>query len=432
MQSYQLGDSFMLGTATASAQIEGGDRNNTWFEWCESGHILDNTSCITACDHWNRVTEDTALLKALNVQTHRLSLEWSRIEPKPGEFSKEALKHYRDEIMLLLSNEIKPLVTLHHFSEPIWFEKLGGWKKPENTKLFVEYVRFVVENLGDVVSEWVTFNEPNVYAFMGYAFGIFPPGRRNLFDCLAVLKAMIKTHTELYGMIHQIRSDKGYRGATKVGVANHIRIFDGVTGLGKKTAHVVDYFFNTLAIEGMTTGRLRLPMLGWDSGIKKGIYADFMGLNYYTRSVVEFVLSPSNYFYKECCDKNLEKTDLGWDIYPKGIYRVCKRYYEAYNLPIYITENGISDKLDNRRPEFIVNHLAYLARAMTEGVTVERYYHWTLMDNFEWLNGQEGFFGLYKCNFKTQERTPRKSGPLYAQICSSRAFQADISKLPAE
>lgn len=125
----------------------------------------------------------------------------------------------------------------------------------------------------------------------------------------------------------------------------------------------------------------------------------------------------------------MNKTDLGWDIYPEGIYRVVKRYYSKYKIPVYITENGLSDKDDTRRPKFIVNHLAYLAKAMDEGARVDRYYHWSLMDNFEWLYGEKGYFGLYNCNFRTQGRTARKSAELYAQICDKKEFNEEMMKV---
>jgi beta-glucosidase len=426
MVTFKLNKEFMLGTAAASTQIEGGDKNNTWYHWCEAGHISDSSSCITACDHWNRVEQDTEILKSMNVQIHRMSLEWSRIEPVAGQFSEEAMKHYRDEIQLLRDNNIKPLVTLHHFSEPLWFQERGGWTKAENTELFIAYARYVVENLGDLVCEWVTFNEPNVYTSFGYVVGIFPPGVRNLFISLKVKAEIIKTHVKLYHLIHYIRNERNFSGETMVGAAIHLRVFDGITFIGKKIASAVNYVFNELFMAGMTTGCLKFPLPHKGYRNKKGRYADFLGINYYTRNIVEFAWDPTIYFHRLVTDKGLHKSDLGWDIYPEGIYTVCKKYYHKYKLPIYITENGISDKHDSRRPDFIVNHLAYLAKAINEGVQIERYYHWTLMDNFEWLEGESANFGLYHCNFRTQERTARKSAELYAQICKKKEVTREM------
>jgi beta-glucosidase len=420
MVALKLGEDFLLGTATSSVQIEGGDTNNTWYKWCEEGHIKDLSSTFTACDHWHRVEEDTEILKSLGVQTHRLSLEWSRIEPAPGEFSAEATNHYREELELLLANNIQPLVTLHHFSEPIWFQELGGWLKPENSEFFVEYVRYVVENLGDLVAEWVTFNEPNVFINFGYLIGIFPPGEKGLFKYFRVSAEIIKTHIRVYRLIHKIRSGQGFQGETRVGTAMHHRVFDGLTFVGKRTAELTDYFFHDLFLEGMIRGEYHFP-LGLAGGKDEvGIYADFLGINYYTRNIVEFVFDPTCYFHRCRFDSNMDKSDLGWDIYPQGIYRVCKKYFAKYQLPIYITENGISDQADNKRAKFIVDHLAYLVKAIGENIPVQRYYHWSVMDNFEWLEGEAGYFGLYHCDFRTQKRTVRKSAYVYARICRDK------------
>ncbi|NLP44009.1 MAG: glycoside hydrolase family 1 protein [Peptococcaceae bacterium] len=424
MGNFKFAEDFLFGTATSSVQIEGGDTNNTWYEWSELGYIKDSSSCFTACDHWNRVEEDTKILQDLNVQTHRLSLEWSRIEPQPGQYSEEAIRHYREEIKLLLASKIEPLVTLHHFSEPIWFQQLGGWSKPENKKHFIAYVQYVVEKLGDLVSEWVTFNEPNVYANLGYLLGIFPPGKRSLLEYFKITSALIETHIELYTLIHELRACRGFLGQTKVGVAMHIRFFDGLTWLGRRTAALVDYFFHQIFIEGMVRGKLKFPLISLDhKKIKKTGYADFFGINYYTRNIVEFSLNPSIYFHKCVTDKKLDKSDLCWDIYPEGIYRVCCRYYRKYKLPVYITENGLSDRADRQRAKFIVDHLAYLAKAIQEGIEIQRYYHWTVMDNFEWLEGESAAFGLYHCDFRTQQRTPRPSAMLYAQICKTKIIE---------
>ncbi len=408
MNVFKLSEKFIFGIAASSTQIEGADPNNTWYRWCIKQRKQCSDVCLHACEHWDRVRQDTELLKDLHIQSYRMSLEWSRIEPSQGEFSDEAIRHYRDEIQLLLDNGIKPLVTLHHFSEPVWFQARGGWEKPKNREFFFNYVKHAIDHLGDLVSDWVTFNEPNVYSIFGYLLGLFPPEIRSIIKTYKVTAALIKTHAEAYRLIHKIRAEKHFEGKTLVGIAMHFRIFDGLTFLGRRAASVVDYIFHHRYVKGMAP------------------YSDFFGVNYYTRNIVEFALDPSNYFHKLIKDGNLSKSDIGWDIYPEGLYRICKKYYHKYHLPIYITENGISDRHDKRRPDFIADHLTCLAKAVTEGVVIERYYHWTLMDNFEWIFGGAAKFGLYECNTQSQERTARKSAWLYSQISMKKELTLEM------
>ncbi|MCX7708275.1 MAG: glycoside hydrolase family 1 protein [Clostridia bacterium] len=428
MVQFNLPENFLMGTATASVQIEGGDTNNTWYQWCEKGRIKDSSSCITANDHWNRVHEDIRLLKELNVKTHRMSIEWSRIQPAKGQFSEEALLHYREELSILLANEIHPLVTLHHFSEPIWFHELGAWERDENIEYFLEFVRYVIEKLGDLVCDWITFNEPNVYTAMGYASGIWPPGESSASKVLKVQSSLIKAHVKAYEVIHSIREYKEFPGQTKVGCAMHIRVFEGVGLFGKLVAWVADYFFNHLLFDGTATGRLGFPLSGKGCRHKPGKYIDFIGINYYTRNVLKFAFKPSSFFYEEIEDNKYPKTDSGWDIYPEGLYKACQKYYKKYQLPIYITENGINDQCDDKKMNFICSHLSSLYKAIREGIPVKRYYYWTLMDNFEWHEGETTRFGLVSCNFRNQQRKMRKSGWFYSQICKFKRVTPELLK----
>ncbi|MUV36885.1 Beta-glucosidase [Lentibacillus sp. JNUCC-1] len=177
MRTFKMPESFLFGTATAALQIEGGDRNNNWYRFCEENKTKDGTHCIVAADHWNRYEEDIDLMVALNQDTYRMSVEWSRIEPDNGRFNEDALAHYRTEIEQLLEKGIIPLVTLHHFTNPIWFEDLGGWTNKDSVMWFDRFVRKVVLALGDLVTDWVTINEPNVYLEGTYSAGNFPPNK---------------------------------------------------------------------------------------------------------------------------------------------------------------------------------------------------------------------------------------------------------------
>jgi len=428
MQAFQLPKDFLFGTATAALQIEGGDRNNSWFRWCEQGHIKDGSHCILADDHWNRVAEDIDLMKKLNHQVYRMGLEWSRIEPRKGQFSTDALAHYRKEIELLVKNDIKPLVTLHHFSNPLWLEDQGGWLSEEVVGLFERFTEVVVNHLGDLVSEWITINEPNVYLAMGYVTGEWPPGEKNIMHYFKGAKYMIFSHIKAYQKIHTIRQDRGFKD-TLVGVANHMRVFDPQHGTAREklSCYLYDLLFQDLFIAGMVAGRL-IPPVGTGYPLGKGYYMDFFGLNYYTRDIISATWNPAALFGKIEVKKGVPTNDLGWEIYPEGIYRISKQYYERFRVPIFITENGICDKHDRLRARYIYDHLYQIKRLIDEGVDVQRYYHWTLMDNFEWIEGLSGRFGLIEVDFDTQERKIRKSGEFYAAMSKNKGVSRDMIK----
>ncbi len=421
--TFSLGKDFLMGTATAALQIEGGDRNNNWYRWSEEGKIKDGSHSIRANDHYNRVEEDIALMKEMNNDTYRLGLEWSRIEPEPERWDSKGLAHYRRELTLLNDAGIKPLVTLHHFSHPLWFEDMGGWENPKSPEIFLRLTKTVLENLGDLASDWITINEPNVFALGGYVAGEWPPGKKSIPAYLRVLKNMVKAHILAYKEIHRIRTSRRFPGQTMVGVANHIRVFDPEDNAGaRRAASWMDRMFHQLAIRGMVEGKMIFPLGLGGHPLGKGFYMDFFGLNYYSRDIVGFKPnSPATMFGEQKNDPELAKNDLGWDIYPQGLYRICKDYYPRYEVPIYITENGICDADDDQRPQYIYDHLAQVAQLREEGIPVERYYHWTLMDNFEWVEGESARFGLIHCDFETQQRTMRKSGKFYGEIAKHKA-----------
>ncbi len=427
MKPFQFPASFLLGTATAALQIEGGDRNNSWYRWAETGHIRDGSHCIVACDHWNRVAEDIALMKQLHCRIYRMGLEWSRIEPEPGHFDEAALAHYRDEVEQLLAARIHPLVTLHHFSNPLWLEERGGWLHPETPALFERYTRQVVRTLGDLVAEWITINEPNVYLAMGYIEGLWPPGKKG--DIPGYFKGarqMILAHIRSYRALHQERHHLG-KSDTRVGVANHLRIFQpkNDTPLERWSCRLYERFFQEIFLMGMGEGRLIFP-LGKGRSAGRDRYMDFLGINYYSRDIISGSFNPLNLFGKREVAAGAQVNDLGWEIYPQGIYQICKKYGTRFPIPIYVTENGTCDQRDSFRSRFIYDHLFQLHRAIREGVDVQRYYHWTLMDNFEWVEGFRARFGLIAVDFETQQRTIRRSGHFFGEICRQQGITPEM------
>ena len=423
MKPITLPQDFLLGCATAATQIEGGDKNNNWYDWCLKGKIKDNSDCLRANDHWNRYREDTDLMAGLNLRIYRMGLEWSRIEPEEGKFDAEALSHYRDEIKYLLEKGIKPLVTLHHFSHPLWLCNEGEFENEKVVAYFERYVRTVVENLGDLVSEYITINEPNVYVTNGYFFGDWPPGKKDIFLAMKVYKHMALCHIAAYKAIHEIRKQKGYTEPTMVGIANHLREFVPYsrTPLDFLAAKVMDYLFQGAVIESMSSGTLRFP-LGSGAPMGKGRFYDFIGINYYTRSAVKFRGFSADVV------PGTPRNDLNWEIYAKGITYLCKRFYNKYKAPLWITENGTCDHRDAFRARFIYDHLAEIAKLCDEGIPVKRYYHWTLMDNFEWIEGESAPFGLIHVEFESQKRTVRKSGLFFSEICKNNGVTENLIK----
>lgn len=427
LEPFRLPDGFLLGTATSSLQIEGGDRNNNWFRWCEQGRIKDGSHCIVACDHWNRVEEDVALLKKLNNHTYRMSLEWSRIEPEEGKFDPEAMSHYRWEIETLVGAGIRPLVTLHHFSNPLWFEDSGSWMNPQAIDRFQRYVEYVVSNLGDLVSDWVTINEPNVYAAQSYLLDLWPPGKSSIRAYLQVARNMVLAHVKAYRKIHEVRRKMGFGADTLVGAAHHLRVIDPKSNLlpERWLARIFHYLFEEIFVTGMAEGKLLFP-LGSGYPLGKGKYMDFLGVNYYSRDMVSLSWNPIMLFGKTEPKKGAPVNDLGWEIYPEGLYRVCKFYWDRFRTPVFVTENGVCDAKDQVRARFIYDHLYQVKRLLDDGVDVRRYYYWSLLDNFEWLEGLSIRFGLVEVDYTTQKRTIRRSGMFYGELCRNRGVTPEM------
>lgn len=408
----KLPENFLLGVATAATQIEGGDTNNSWYDWAKKGGTVDGSSPVRANDHVNRYKDDIALMAKMNMQIYRLGIEWGRIEPEQGVFSTEGIEFYRSILLELKKYDIKPLVTLYHFTVPLWFQDLGAFEKAENNQLFLQYVEYVVENLGDLVAEWITINEPNVYTVNGYFFGIWPPGKKSIQLVRQNYGNLTYCHIKSYELIHTLRQKKGFAD-TKVSFANHLRIF--VPKNKKNIFHVIsaklmEYAFQDSLTRSFSLGKSSFMVpKSLLKGIKPGKYYDFIGINYYTRDAITY--------FKQDSFEESKKNNLGWEIYPEGIGILAKTLYKEYQAPIYITENGTCDRDDAFRSQFIYDHLKVL---LETNVPVERYYHWTFMDNFEWAEGETAPFGLVALNFETQERTIRKSGEYYSQIIETR------------
>ncbi len=426
--SLQFPSNFLWGTATASHQVEGGNANNDWWDWEQQrGRIRDGTTSGLACDHFHLYREDFQLLASLGQNSHRMSIEWSRIEPSPGEFDEDAIRHYREVIECLRSLKIEPVVTLHHFTNPRWLAARGGWEAPEVVDRFGSYVSRVVEALGDLVRYWVTINEPVVLGTMGYLAGSWPPGKRSLPSFITALHNLLDAQARASRIIRE----KSPIGDVRVGVAHHLRVFDPYRKLlpgDRFVARLGESYFNQAVLGSIMDGQYHFPFGrgpipdGKDS-------VDFIGLNYYSREMATFDFRrPKSLFGSFFPHPAHPKTSAGWEIYPEGVYRLLK-FLGRFEKPILITENGVADENDELRPSFLISHLAEVHRAIREGVPVEGYLHWSSLDNFEWAEGRRLRFGLIHVDFETFRRTVKPSGELYAAICAAGGLSKSLLKM---
>lgn len=415
--AHAFGEGFLWGAATAAHQVEGNNINNDWWRWEQlPGKINDGTRSGLACDHYNRFREDFGLLRSMGHNAHRMSLEWSRIEPEPGRYDEVAVAHYRDVISSLLERGITPMVTLHHFTNPTWLADRGGWENPSVVESFRRYARHCADQLGDLVTLWITINEPNVYAYQCYATGLWDPEKKNLLVAARVLRSLVRGHAAAY---QEIRSST-HGSTARVGVAQHLRVFQPWhpwSPLDRLAASFPHRAFNHWFLHACATGHAGFP-LGLGQRIPEAVGTlDFVGVNYYSRDMVSFRPGAlGSMLSKTFPAPGRPRSDFGMEIYPEGFHTVLTDAWRTYGLPIYITENGVADATDRFRPRALIAHLAEMARAQREGVDIRGYLHWSSMDNFEWSEGYSMRFGLIEVDFDTQERRPRPSAALYSQV----------------
>ena len=403
---------FLWGTAVSAHQVDGGNENNNWWAWEQKkGRIADNHKSEEACDQWTRYEEDFTLLSQLNQKAYRFSLEWSRIFPKKGEIDKVAIEHYNKFIDALKTRKIEPFVTLHHFTEPLWLDRLGGIERKQNLHFFNSYVKLVAKEFSEDVTYWNTINEPNIRTALGYFLGVHPPGKTGVYSYLKALRNLLRMHAEAYSIL------KAEHPGNLVGIVKNINIFEPYnphSKVDKLIAKVLDEVMNGNTLRGIRTGKLPFAVFRKYKFLKGS--SDFLGLNYYNRNFCSRKFEGYFRSYSDDADPAKLCTGLNWEAYPEGLFISIQRLWEEFKLPIYITENGIGTKNDIWRQKYLVNHLEQVQKAIETGIPVKGYFYWTLLDNFEWAEGYESQFGLVACDRMTLERSVKDSGYLYAQI----------------
>ena len=425
--AYHFPRGFLWGTATAAHQVEGNNKNNQWWMWEQTGHT-QGTSGL-ACDWWGgRWKEDFDRAAESGQNAHRMSVEWSRIQPTPDTWDEDALDRYRTMLRGLHERGMTPMVTLHHFTDPLWFYEIHGWEKEESVALFEKFVRKTVEALKEYCTLWCTINEPNGYALNGYinhGVATFPPGKNKIKLAFRVEANMIRAHAAAYRAIHEIQRE------SRVGYALNYRSFVPYrtwSPLDKLSTNIAFTSLNNGFPSALATGVMRSPLGSIKIPEAQGTQ-DYFGFNYYTRDYVTFDLrKPKTLFAHNFVARDADlSTNKSIANEPEGMFEGLKWIVRTFpNLPILITENGVEDSDDHMRPRYLSQHIHQMWRAVNFNWPVKGYFHWTLVDNFEWERGWTQQFGLWGLDRDTQKRIKRPSVDLYAEICRENGLSSEM------
>ena len=382
-------EGFLWGTATASHQIEGGNVNNDWwdFEHDPSSGCAEPSG--DACDSWHRWAEDVDLVADLGLGAYRFSLEWSRIEPAEGEWSRASLEHYRRICAACRERGVTPFVTFCHYTLPRWFAARGGWEAADATETFGRYVERSAAHLGDLLGGACTLNEPNVASVLGYTLGRFPPGIKDRFSRAAkVNETLVRAHRRA---AEALRAGPGtFPVGLTLSMAD-IQAAPGGEAMAAGAAEVENVFLR--GTEG----------------------DDFVGVQGYSRMRLgpEGVLGP---------EPGSEVTQMGYEYWPQVIEAVVRRAAGVTGLPVLVTESGIGTADDRRRIDYLAETLRGALRCLADGIDLRGYFAWSLLDNFEWALGYAPTFGLVAVDRETFARRPKPSAAWFGSVARANAL----------
>jgi beta-glucosidase len=433
---------FLWGAATAAYQIEGawnadGKGESIWDRFCHtSGRIANDDTGDVACDHYHRWREDVGLMKELGLQAYRFSVSWSRVLPDGrGSANPVGLDFYERLVDALLEASIEPFLTLYHWDLPQALQDHGGWPLRLSAEAFVEYADLVSRRLGDRVKYWTTFNEPFVSAYIGYLEGRHAPGSANLGEALAAAHHMLLAHGWAVPVVR--RNVPEARAGITLNLAGRVPASQSVADRAaawQRDGVVNRWFLDPISARGYPAdivAHYGHPMDFVQPGDVEAMAAplDFLGVNYYSRDIVRSgeVAEEDNSLPTTLA--NPEQTDMGWEVYPEGLYDIVGRLHFDYRFPaLYITENGAAypDRLDADgsvadplRIAYLQRHLEAAARAIAAGVPLKGYFVWSLLDNFEWGHGYSKRFGLIYVDYPTQRRVLKSSAQWYGRVIAA-------------
>jgi len=433
---------FLWGTATSAHQIEGspladGAGPSIWQRFSHTpNRVRDGDTGDVACDHYRRYEEDVALMRSLGANAYRFSIAWSRVLPQGrGAVNAAGLGFYDRLVDALLARGIAPMATLYHWDLPAALDDLGGWLNPDIAHWFADYADVVFRKLDDRVKLWSTLNEPWVVTDGGYLYGALAPGHRNRFEAPIATHHLLRAHG---AAVQAYRAS----GRHQVGIVVNIEPKYAASQREEDVAATAraDAYMNLQYLDPVFLGRYPDALAGifgeawpdWPAGdlalIRQPI--DFVGVNYYTRSVTRFDAEPWLLHAAAVRQKQATYTETGWEVFPQGLVDTLVRVKERYgNPPVYVTENGAAffdpptaddgRVRDPLRVAYLRDHLRAVHRAIAAGVDVRGYFAWSLLDNFEWSLGYSKRFGIVHVDFATLARTPKDSARFYADVIAS-------------
>jgi beta-glucosidase len=382
---------FIFGTSTAATQIETAFEHDWQGHIARDGHIFERTT-----DHELRLLEDAKIISSL-APAYRMGLSWSKLQRGPmQELDPGTVKHYSEFLEDLCSRGVSIMMVLHHFTNPSWFSKMGGWERKNNIPLWLDFGKKVVEAFGRFITHWNTFNEPNVYASNGWITGYFPPFKTNPLLAIRVVHNLGTAHNEMYDIIKALYPQH------PVGISHNAVVFDSENLPGKLSSRISDWWF-----------------MDYVPGFFEKV--DFFGMSYYARvshdpMPVTFLDTPEKIKrYKMLHD------DI-WEYYPEGLRTCLDRYWKKYRKPVIITENGVCDQSDILRQKAIIDYAKIVHKAILDGIDIQGYYWWSTWDNFEWHLGPTKKFGLYAVDPDTKERSPKPSAAIFASLAHSKVI----------
>lgn len=386
---------FRWGTATAAHQVEGGNWNNDWWAWEHAPNTPCEEPSGDACDQLNLYDSDIALCAALGFDNYRFSIEWSRIEPEPGEFSVAALDHYRRVLASCHAHGIEPVVTFHHFTTPRWVVAEGGWHTASTVDRFLRFAEKSVNHLGDLIGTACTINEPNIVSFVGYQMGFFPPGSTDDAEFAAANANFIDAHQRVVPIL------KGGPGDFPVGLTLSMADYQAVP------PDDVDAIARRDHVRAVSEDQF-LDIVRDD---------DFLGVQVYSRTRVgaNSVLGG---------EEGVPTLPMGYEFWPESLGACLRRAwdYTGGSVPLLVTENGIGTNDDSQRVEYVQRALEGVLECIDDGIDVRGYTYWSLMDNFEWAFGYRPRFGIIAVDRATQRRTVKPSGEWLSGIVRANAL----------